>query len=105
MTGPHADVVAVERDVDRPDRDGLFEAFDLDGECLGDPGAAALQADEHDSIESVVALGDLVGDADDRPAHVVGAEHLLARRHGLVHRFLPYGPHGTRFTVVRSTAA
>ena len=82
----HADVVAVERHVDLPDRHGVLEPFDLGGESVGNPRAPTLQADEHDTIEPMVALGDLVGDAGDRPAHVVGAEHLLTRGHGVVHQ-------------------
>ena len=41
--------------------------------ALGQRHAAGLQADEDDAVEAVVALDDLVGDAGDGPAHVVGA--------------------------------
>ena len=46
------------------------------GQLVGDPHAAALQADEDDAVGAVVALDDLVGDAGERPAHVVGAQDL-----------------------------
>ena len=55
------------------------------GDGLGDPCAALLQTHDHDAVEAVIALDDLVGDAGEGPAHVVGAEHgstvvLLGRR-------------------------
>ena len=74
---PQADVVAIERDVDRSDRHGALDALDLGAERLGHPHAAALEADENDALQTAVALDDLVGDAGERPANVVGAEHLL----------------------------
>src|SRR4051812_18074779 len=43
---------------------------------MGDPYTAPLQTDEHDVGEPVVAFDDLVGDAPNRPAHVIGAENL-----------------------------
>ncbi len=64
----------------------MLEALDLTGQRLGDPGPAALQADQHHAVEAVVALGDLVGDAGQRTAHVVGTEYLFARGPGHVHR-------------------
>ena len=39
------------------------------------PTPAGVQADEHDVVGAVVALDDLVGDAGERPAQVVGVEH------------------------------
>ena len=95
-----ADVVAVERGVDRPDRHGVLDAGDLGAERLGQPHSAALQADQCDTVEPVVALDDLVRHAGHRPAHVVRPEDLLALRHD---RLLPYEPHGTRFTVEHAT--
>ena len=99
----HPDVVAVEGDVDRTDRNGVLEALQLGGQGFGDPRPAALQADQHDAVEAVIALGDLVSDSGQRSAHIVGAKDLLARGH-VVHQILPYGPHGTRLTVVGSPA-
>ena len=60
----------------RADRDGRVDAGDLDAEALGQPHAAALEAHEHDAVESAVAFEDLVGHPGQRPPHVVGVEHL-----------------------------
>ena len=50
--------------------------------ALGEPDTAALEADQHHAVETTVALDDLVCHAGHRPAHVVGAEHLLGRPSG-----------------------
>ena len=46
------------------------------GQAAGQRDAAGLQADEDDAVEAVVALDDLVGDAGDGPAQVLGVHHL-----------------------------
>src|SRR3954471_18087201 len=43
---------------------------------MGDPYTAPLQTDEHDVGQPVVAFDDLVADAPNRPAYVIGAENL-----------------------------
>jgi hypothetical protein len=46
------------------------------GEGLGHADAAGLEADEHEVVEPVVVLEDLVGHPPDRPPHVVGVHDL-----------------------------
>ena len=45
----------------------------------GEGHPAGLQADEHDVLETVVALDDLVGDAGQRPLDVLSGEDLDPR--------------------------
>ena len=79
-TGPQADVVAVEAHVEPSDRDGRvgLDVGDHRGQSLGDPHAAPLQTDEHQSVEAAVALDDLMADPGQRPAQVVDGQHLVA---------------------------
>ena len=71
---PQADVVAVEGDVERADRRRRCPRSRLRASAsrCGERHAAGLQADQHDVVEAVVALDDLVGHAGDGPLHVVG---------------------------------
>ena len=78
---PQADVVAIQRGVDRPDGHGVVDAGDLGAERLGQPDSPALQADQCDTLEAVIALDDLVRHAGHRPPHVVRPEDLLALCH------------------------
>jgi len=106
LLGDHREVVAVERDVQRPDRD--LDALVL-GDRLGDPAgqrhASALDPDQHQPGRAGLLLDDLVGDARDRAADVLGGhdpapghgDHLR-RRTGLAPPSRPHGatrPHGT----------
>ena len=85
---PQADVVAMEADVERADRHGLPDAGQHCGQLVGDPHPTALQPDQHDAVGAVVAFDDLVGDAGERPADVVGAQDL-SRSRRCRHDFLP----------------
>ena len=82
------DVVAMEADVERADRHRLLDGGEHPGQLVGDPDATALQADQHDAVGAVVALDDLVGDAGEGTADVVGTQHL-SRPHRWRHDFLP----------------
>jgi hypothetical protein len=76
----HVDVVAVERDVERPDRDLLpRELLDEAAEPVRERNAARVDADEGGAVEIRVPLDDLVGDAGDRPAEGLSVEHELLR--------------------------
>src|SRR5205807_3017456 len=67
-----ADVVAVEGDVDAPDGHlGALDALERLGQAPGQWHAARLQPDQAHTLEAVVALHDLVGDAGDRPPQVL----------------------------------
>jgi hypothetical protein len=69
------DVVPVEGDVERAERDLLRrEALDLAPEALGEGDAARVDPDEGRSLEIGVPLDDLVRDADDRPAEGLSVE-------------------------------
>src|SRR5439155_10402333 len=58
---------AIERDVERADRNGgAVDARDLLGEALGQGDAPCAQADEREVLGPVVLLEDLVGDAGQR---------------------------------------
>ena len=85
-----ADVVAVEGDVERADRDlTAFELLDGGGQAAGDRGPAGVEADEDEVVGAVVALDDLVGDAGVGPAQVAGVEHTRAEfSHGSSRRSL-----------------
>ena len=64
LAAPHVDVVAIERDVERPERDlDVGELLDQRAQALGDGDAARVDADEGYLLEVGVALDDLVGDA------------------------------------------
>src|SRR4029450_1062591 len=59
----HAQVVAVERDVERPDRQrGAVDVRDLRGEAMREAHPARAQADERQILGAPVLLEDLVGD-------------------------------------------
>jgi len=75
------EVIAIQRDVDGPERDvGVL----VRGDRVAQPGredvAARADADDGEAAEVAVALDDLVGDARDRATHVVGAEQDGTRR-------------------------
>ena len=73
--GPQADVIAVEGDVEHAHRHrGALDALDLGGEPGREVVAAVRDAHEHDVIGALVALDDLVGDAGEGAANVVGVE-------------------------------
>src|SRR5688500_3444321 len=61
---PHVEIVAIERDVERADRQvAAVDLRDLRGEAMGDGDAAGPQADERDVGAAGVLLEDLVSDA------------------------------------------
>ena len=93
--GPaHAQVVAVERDVERADRQrGAVDLGDLRGQAVREADAAGAQADERQILGAAVLLEDLVGDAGEGPVERglvedlrllpvpwCGAAHLLSLR-------------------------
>ena len=62
LLGDHREVVAVERDVERPDRDlGAFVLGDGGGDPTGERHATALDADEQETFGARLLLDDLVG--------------------------------------------
>ena len=76
------DVVAVKADVEAADRRShALVALDGARQPLGQRHAARLDADEGEAVSAAVLLDDLVTDANQRPAHIVGG-HDLARGHG-----------------------
>ena len=116
-----ADVVAVEADVERPDRHGRADAGDA-GHRPASRSAIhtppRCRPTQHDAVGAVVALDDLVGDAGERPAHVVGVSTSVWTRKtppaggaspgsvGSRHPSAPppFRPHGTRFTAAATIA-
>jgi hypothetical protein len=73
--GLHPDVVAVEGDVERPNRHrDAFDALDLGGEPVREVIASVRDAHEHHAVRAFVTLDDLVGDAGEGAADVVGVE-------------------------------
>src|SRR2546427_596696 len=90
----HAQVVAVERDVERPDREGrAVDLGDLGGEAMRETHAARSQPDERQVLGAAVLLEDLGGDAGEGPVErglvedlrflpgaSCGAGHLLSLR-------------------------
>ena len=58
------------------------------GQLLGDPHAAASAGRPGPRLEAVVALDDLVGNAGQGPAHIVGTQNLSGPRRWR-HDFLP----------------
>jgi hypothetical protein len=65
---PHDDVVAMERDVDRAERDfGAAEIGNVTPNALCERNAPGVDADKSRALEVAVAFDDLVGDARDRP--------------------------------------
>ena len=74
---PQPDVVAVEGDVDRPDRDRLaLETLDRLRQPAGDGDTTRVEPDEDEVAGAVVPLHDLVRDASLRAAQVLGVEDL-----------------------------
>src|SRR5207245_5196452 len=60
----HAQVVTIERDVERPDREGrTVDVGDLRGEAMREAHAARAEPDEREVLGAAVLLEDLVGDA------------------------------------------
>ena len=75
--GLHADVVAVEGDVEDPDRHrGALDPLDLGGEPPREVVAAVRDAHQDHVVGALVPLDDLVGDAGQRPPDVVGVQEL-----------------------------
>ncbi len=102
---PQLDVVAVEGDVERTDGDlGAFELTDRVCQAASDGDATGVQADEHDAGTALVAFHDLVGDAHVGPAKGFRVEHAGAQDWARSHRFLPWEPHRTPFTVLTTLA-
>ena len=56
----------------------VLDLLERVGEAPGERDAAGLQTDEHDVVEAVVALDDLVGHAPDGPLDVVGVHDPAA---------------------------
>ena len=68
-------VVAVERDVDRPDVDLDARALlDERPQAVGERHAAGVDADERERVEIGVALDQLVSDSGERPLDCRGVE-------------------------------
>ena len=85
LLGDERQVVAVEGDVERPDRDrGRLVLGDRGGDPAGERHAAALDAHEDQSGRPRLLLHDLVGDADRGPADLVRGHDLTA-----AHRSFP----------------
>src|SRR3989440_1961079 len=73
---PKVKVVAMQRHVETAERDvALFHPRQDGGQALGQDVAFAHDADDHDVIDTSVALDDLVRDAMQRPADLVGVHH------------------------------
>jgi hypothetical protein len=74
----HMEIIAMEGDVDRAERDlDVGEVRDQTSETLGQGHTSRMDADECDSIEIIVALDDLVRDARRRPAQRLSIEQKL----------------------------
>ncbi len=70
-----AEVVAIERDVERAARDvGALPVLDEGGDPLGQLDAAALDADEDQVVGTVGELEDFHGHTLQRPRHRAGVE-------------------------------
>src|SRR5581483_10096959 len=67
--GAHADVVAIEGDVENADRHpGALDPLDLRRKTAGKLISARGDPDQHQTLRALVALEDLVRDPGDRPA-------------------------------------
>src|SRR5439155_10047116 len=74
------EVVAVEGDVEGPDRQpDTLVGVDLLGQPAREGNAAALDSDEAEAVRAGLLLDDLVGDANDRPADLVRGHDAAAR--------------------------
>ena len=79
LLGDQREVVAVERDVERADREAdALMLRDRVGEPMGERDAAALDADEREALGAGVLLDDLVADADGRAPNLLGGHDLPA---------------------------
>ena len=85
--GPAGDIVAVEADVEIPERNLRVEQlFELHLQPPRQKRAAPMDADQRRSRRQGIALDDLMRDAHQRPPHVLRLEDDLLVA---VHRFLP----------------
>src|SRR5439155_18839443 len=79
LAAAHLNVVAIERDVELPERElDAAALFDQPPESLRERDTAPVDADEGDLVEVVVLLDDLVRDAGERPVDCLGVEEHLA---------------------------
>ena len=77
-TAAHADVVAVQRDIDRPDGRGRTrELCDECAKAIGQRHAACVQPHQRDGGWVGVMLHDLVGDTRDRAPALFGVNQNL----------------------------
>ena len=84
--GARRDVVAVERDVEVPERHlGVEQLGEPRLQALREERAATMDADERGRRRIGVALGDLVSDAHQRATHLALAQDDLL---GTAHSFL-----------------
>ena len=98
LAAADVDVVAVEGDVERPQRDlRAGELPDQRSQPLGDGDAPRVDADEGDLLEVGVALDDLVGDAMERAVERLRVEQYALGRRCLrrVRHSTPFRPHWT----------
>src|SRR5438105_1554357 len=87
------DVVAVERDVDGPERDLLLAPLrDQPAQAVGERPTARLDADERDLVEIRVPLDDLVGDPRGRPVERDLVQEHLPRGAGRQRHSTPFRP-------------
>src|SRR5262245_66313443 len=85
------EVVAIERDVERPERDlGVAVLGDQAAEALGQRDAAGVDPDECDLRAVYVALDDLVADALERPGKRLCVEQGLLGLSGRSHSHPPF---------------
>ena len=85
LLGDEREVVAVERDVERPDRHGRALVLgDGVGDAAGERDAPALDPDEQQAVGAGLLLDDLVGEPDRRAADLVRGHDLTA-----AHRSFP----------------
>jgi hypothetical protein len=78
VAAAHLDVVAVEGDVQRAERDLVAGAIrDQSPQTLRERNASAVDADQRDAVELRVALDDLVGDPGERALDRLGVEESL----------------------------
>ena len=83
--GPAGDVVAVEADVQVPERDlGVEQLLEQDIQPPGEKRSTAVDADHRPRPALGVALGDLMRDARQRPLHVLLAEDDLLTASSIV---------------------
>ena len=79
QNGPQPDVVAMQGDIDHAHRWAVpFDLLERIGDAFGDGDSPGLEPDDDDSVETLVALEDLVRHALGGPLDVGGRHHLLA---------------------------